>query len=295
MSKSNRRDFLIKSTPLLASSWLVPHLFPVMAGTAPLVVKPSAGAKAAVQDQWRYCDKCHSMFFNGFPTKGKCPQGGAHNAYGYMFHLQYDLPENPKAQSAWRFCQKCMSMFWNAQPNKGRCAAGGGHEAQGYQFVLPHDIIPDNNNQDKWRYCDKCRIMFYDVSSPQGSCAAGGTHNAQGYMSTPVVIDGHAYLHLQNQRFTCINLQSGERTWTSQPFGKYCSLVCQQDLILALDERGKLLLIKANPKQFELLDEKAVSDQECWAHLAVCGGRVHRRANVLDLLVAFGSSGIPDL
>lgn len=49
-------------------------------------------------------------------------------------------------------------------------------------------------------------------------------NNAQGYMSTPVVIDGHAYLHLGNQRFTCINLQTGERTWTSKPFGKYASL-----------------------------------------------------------------------
>ncbi|MBL8187074.1 MAG: PQQ-binding-like beta-propeller repeat protein [Acidobacteria bacterium] len=96
-------------------------------------------------------------------------------------------------------------------------------------------------------------------------------NNAQGYMSTPVVIDGYAYLHLGNQRFTCINLQTGERTWTSQPFGKYASLVAQRDRILALDERGILLLIKANPKQFELLSEKQVSDEETWAHLAIAG------------------------
>jgi outer membrane protein assembly factor BamB len=96
-------------------------------------------------------------------------------------------------------------------------------------------------------------------------------NNAQGYMSTPVVIDGHAYLHLGNQRFTCINLQTGERTWTSKPFGKYASLVAQRDRILALDERGVLLLIKANPKEFELLSEKQVSEEETWAHLAIAG------------------------
>lgn len=96
-------------------------------------------------------------------------------------------------------------------------------------------------------------------------------NNAQGYMSSPVVIDGHAYLHLGNQRFTCINLQTGERTWTSKPFGKYASLVAQRDRILALDERGVLLLIKANPKEFELLSEKQVSDEETWAHLAIAG------------------------
>lgn len=100
---------------------------------------------------------------------------------------------------------------------------------------------------------------------------------AQGYLSTPVVIDGHAYLHLQNQRFTCLDLASGKRTWTSQPYGKYCSLVAQKDLILALDQRGKLLLLKANPTEFELLGERDVSDQESWGHLAVCGDEIFVR------------------
>ena len=103
------------------------------------------------------------------------------------------------------------------------------------------------------------------------------SNNVQGYMSTPVVIDGHAYLHLQNQRFSCINLTTGERTWTSRPFGKYCSLVCRGDRILALDQRGKLLLIKANPKEFELVGEFQASDQDTWAHLAVCGEEVFVR------------------
>lgn len=112
------------------------------------------------------------------------------------------------------------------------------------------------------------------------------SNNAQGYMSTPVVIDGHAYLHLQSQRFTCINLKTGEKTWTSQPFGKYCSLVAQKDRILALDQRGTLLLIKANPKKFELLDEREVSDQETWAHLAVCAEEIFvRERNGLSVFV----------
>ncbi|MBM4069719.1 MAG: pyrrolo-quinoline quinone [Planctomycetes bacterium] len=103
------------------------------------------------------------------------------------------------------------------------------------------------------------------------------TNNAQGYMSSPVMLDGHAYLHLQNQRFTCINLKNGERTWTSAPFGKYCSLVARGDRILALDQRGILLLIKANPKEFELIDSHKISDAETWAHLAVCGEELYIR------------------
>lgn len=92
---------------------------------------------------------------------------------------------------------------------------------------------------------------------------------AQGYMSTPVVVDGYAYIHLQNQRFACMNLKTGERTWTSVPYGKYASLVAQEDRILALDQTGRLLLLKANPREFELISERKVSDQETWAHLAL--------------------------
>ncbi len=96
-------------------------------------------------------------------------------------------------------------------------------------------------------------------------------NTAQGYMSTPVVIGGHAYLHLQNQRFTCINLKTGERTWTSKPFGKYCSLIAQNNCILALDANGSLLLIEADPQEFKLLDKIKISDDETWAHLAISG------------------------
>jgi outer membrane protein assembly factor BamB len=109
--------------------------------------------------------------------------------------------------------------------------------------------------------------------------------NAQGYMSTPVVVDGHAYMHLQNQRFACIDLATGERTWTSKPFGKYASLVAQGNLILALDQSGELLLIKANPAAFELVDRRKVSEQETWAHLAVRGNEVYVRE--LTALSAF--------
>ena len=99
------------------------------------------------------------------------------------------------------------------------------------------------------------------------------------------MIDGHVYLHLQNQRFTCINLATGETRWTTTSFGKYWSLVTNGDRILALDERGELLLIRANPEKFEKLDSRKISDDPTWAHLAVCGDEVFVRE--LNALVAY--------
>ncbi|MFO1066863.1 MAG: PQQ-binding-like beta-propeller repeat protein [Pirellulales bacterium] len=94
-------------------------------------------------------------------------------------------------------------------------------------------------------------------------------YKAEGYMSTPVIIDGHAYLHLKNQRFTCINLSTGEAAWTTRPFGKYWSMVSSGDKILALDANGTLFLIRANPTKYEQLASMKLSDQENWAHIAV--------------------------
>ena len=100
----------------------------------------------------------------------------------------------------------------------------------------------------------------------------------QGYMSTPVTIDGHAYLHLRSQKFTCVQLKTGKQTWTtSGRYGQYWSLVAQKNLILALDQQGELLLIRAKPDKFDLLDSKKISDEETWGHLAVCGDQVFVR------------------
>lgn len=134
-------------------------------------------------------------------------------------------------------------------------------------------------------YQNKSWLFQLTKNDGQFELSEAWNNNAQGYMSTPVVIDGHAYLHLQNQRFTCIDLKTGERTWTSRPYGKYCSLVAQGKQILALDERGSLLLLKANPAEFELVDERKVSESEAWAHLAVCGDEVFVRE--LDAISSF--------
>jgi len=81
-------------------------------------------------------------------------------------------------------------------------------------------------------------------------------------------------LHLGNGRFSCFNLHDGKETWRSRSFGKYWSMAARENQILALDERGELLLIEADPSEFRLVDRKKVSENECWAHIAVAGNEV---------------------
>lgn len=110
------------------------------------------------------------------------------------------------------------------------------------------------------------------------------SHKAQGYMSTPVIIDGAAYLHLKSQRAMAIDVATGRELWTTdQSFGKYWSLVAQGDRILALDQRGQLFLLRANQARYEQLDQRKLADAETWAHLAVADDQLFvRELNALS-------------
>lgn len=97
----------------------------------------------------------------------------------------------------------------------------------------------------------------------------------EGYMSTPVVVDGHAYLQTRAQRFACVEIATGRLRWeTDQKFGKYASLVAQGRRILALDQRGLLILFEASPEAFRPAGEFRLGEAETWAHLALEGSEL---------------------
>jgi outer membrane protein assembly factor BamB len=131
------------------------------------------------------------------------------------------------------------------------------------------------------------QTTLFRVTESDGSWQAepAWTEKSQGYMSTPVIVGRHAYLHLRNQRLTCLDLEQGQSAWTTTPFGQYWSLVAQRDRILALDQRGELLLVKADPAKFELLDRRQLSQSPTWAHLAVAGDQLVVRT--LDAVIVY--------
>jgi hypothetical protein len=149
-----------------------------------------------MQLNWRFCEKCTAMFFDGSGNKGNCPADGAgHVSQGFMFALPHDIPETPTSQGAWRFCPKCSSMHFDGRPDKGHCPAGGVHLAEGFDFILPHDIPETPTSQGAWRFCRKCTTMFFDGRADKGHCPAdGGVHASDGFNfilphDVPAVLD----------------------------------------------------------------------------------------------------------
>jgi outer membrane protein assembly factor BamB len=124
------------------------------------------------------------------------------------------------------------------------------------------------------------KTLGIDIRSENGGFRAvpAWEFKAQGYMTSPIIHEGHAYLQLRSQRALCIELATGAEKWTTtESFGKYWSMVAQSDRILALDERGELILFKATPEKFDVLSRRKVAESDAWAHLAVDGSELYIR------------------
>lgn len=138
------------------------------------------------------------------------------------------------------------------------------------------------------------KTLGIDIRSENGGFRAvpAWEFKAQGYMTSPIIHEGHAYLQLRSQRALCIELATGAEKWTTgESFGKYWSMVAQGDRILALDERGELILFKATPEKFDVLSRRKVAESDAWAHLAVDGSELYIR-ELSALSVWDWSSGV---
>lgn len=100
----------------------------------------------------------------------------------------------------------------------------------------------------------------------------------EGYMSSPMLIEGHLYMHGRDKKFHCIEAATGETKWTSdKKYGEYWSSVRNGSRILALGHDGTLRLIEASPEEIKIIAEHKVSEEETWGHLAIVGDVLYIR------------------
>jgi outer membrane protein assembly factor BamB len=122
--------------------------------------------------------------------------------------------------------------------------------------------------------------FMFDIAKDGDSWRASKkwVNKIEGYMASPDVVGKHIYLHGRDKRFHCIDIETGKEAWESkEKFGEYWSTVTNGDKILALDQRGELLLIQADPKELKILSRRRVSKSPTWAHLGISGSEVYIR------------------
>lgn len=129
-------------------------------------------ASAHFQKGWRFCEKCHGLFFAPNEGKSVCPAGGKHDGSKSGHYLLPIDDANAAGQDNWRMCKKCQGLFFDQNTDQNRCPKGGKHESQGSKYKVICDD-PDAPGNDSWRWCNKCQGLFFARTDSLGLCPKG--------------------------------------------------------------------------------------------------------------------------
>lgn len=151
------------------------------------------------QDDWRWCNKCQGLFWNGGRANSRCPAGGTHDPLTPVassnYVLQSGIASDATHQHDWRWCNKCQGLFFGGGIASSVCPAGGAHDPQlpvpSGDYALQFGLSGDGAHQSDWRWCNKCQGLFWGGGSANSVCPAGGHHDA----TSPVASSDYLLAH----------------------------------------------------------------------------------------------------
>jgi outer membrane protein assembly factor BamB len=97
------------------------------------------------------------------------------------------------------------------------------------------------------------------------------------YMSSPVASGDQLYGLTQRSRgqFFCVDAQTGKTIWTSKGReGENAALTLAGEVFLITTTEGELVVMRANPKAFEIVKRYTVAESAIWAHPALTASGV---------------------
>ncbi|MCA8969993.1 MAG: PQQ-like beta-propeller repeat protein [Planctomycetes bacterium] len=112
------------------------------------------------------------------------------------------------------------------------------------------------------------------------------------HWSTPVAKDGFLYGMFSFKKYgkgpvCCVDLRTGETKWQEDGFGPGNCILVGDDL-LALSDKGELVVIAATPEEYREVTRKDVLRGKCWSTPAWSDGSVYVRSTVEGAKITLG-------
>jgi outer membrane protein assembly factor BamB len=105
------------------------------------------------------------------------------------------------------------------------------------------------------------------------------------YLSSMVKADGYVYGMNDGGEFSCVRLADGKTLWTGGNHGYYSSPILAGKRLFALNDRGLLAVLAADPAGYKALGESKLATSETWTMPAIVGSRIYVRS--ADALACF--------
>jgi outer membrane protein assembly factor BamB len=100
--------------------------------------------------------------------------------------------------------------------------------------------------------------------------------------SSSVLLNGFLY-GIDDRQLRCVDFATGEVKWTDKSTGQG-SLIIADGKIVALSEKGELIIAGAAPAGFTPLARAKILDGKCWTSPALANGKLYARNAMGDLV-----------
>jgi len=100
--------------------------------------------------------------------------------------------------------------------------------------------------------------------------------------ASSVLWQGHLY-GVDDKELRCVDFKDGKVKWSNPATGKGTLLIAAGHLV-ALSEKGELMLAEASPKEFKPLARAQILGGKCWTMPAIANGKLYARNAKGDLV-----------
>lgn len=111
------------------------------------------------------------------------------------------------------------------------------------------------------------------------------------HWSTPVVKDGHLYGMFSFKKYgegplACVDIRTGEMKWATPGFGPG-QVILSGDNVIALSDKGELVVVEAKPGKYTELKREEVLDGKVWSYPVLAYNRLFARSTTEGICLEF--------